>query len=103
MLYANDVRVDISEARLMTASFLQMLSRVGLQAITFERGFDGATIAGGARRAGMTSANVHYYFAGKQQLSDALLSGGVESRLTEMGDDELLSFVSLDLRKAVAA
>jgi len=39
MLHANDQRVDISEARLMTASFLQMLSRVDLQAVSFQRGF----------------------------------------------------------------
>ncbi len=37
----------------------------------------------------------------KQDMADALLKGdGAESRLTEMGDEELLNLVSLDIEKA---
>ena len=51
---------------------------------------------------GTIEERIDALIAGKQQLSDELLSTGVESQLTEMNDDELLSFVSLDLRSAVA-
>jgi non-specific serine/threonine protein kinase len=37
----------------------------------------------------------------KQSLSDDLLSGGAERLVTEMSNDELLSFVSLDLKHAM--
>ena len=52
---------------------------------------------------GTIEERIDELIAGKQQLSDALLAGGVESGLTEMDDDELLSFVSLDLQSAVAS
>jgi non-specific serine/threonine protein kinase len=38
----------------------------------------------------------------KQQLADKLLDQGGETMLTEMSDDELLGFVSLDLNRATA-
>ena len=38
----------------------------------------------------------------KQQLADRVLAEGGETALTEMGDDELLKFVSLDLERATA-
>ncbi len=41
--------------------------------------------------------------AGKQKLSDEILSGGAESALTEMSNEELISMVSLDLSSAVEA
>ncbi len=52
---------------------------------------------------GTIEERIDELIAGKQQLADALLAGGVESGLTEMDDDELLSFVSLDLQSAVAS
>ena len=52
---------------------------------------------------GTIEERIDELIASKQQLSDALLSGGIESQLTEMEDDELLSFVSLDLERAVAS
>ena len=39
--------------------------------------------------------------ASKQKLSDEILSGGAESALTEMSNEELISMVSLDLSSAV--
>ena len=39
----------------------------------------------------------------KRAMADAVLSEGGEVALTEMGDDELLKFVALDLRTATAA
>ena len=38
--------------------------------------------------------------AGKQSLSQEVLEGGAEKLLTEMKDDELLKFVSLDIHRA---
>ena len=38
---------------------------------------------------------------GKRRLSDEILSGGAESVLTEMSNDELISMVSLDLNSAM--
>jgi hypothetical protein len=40
---------------------------------------------------------------GKQAVADQILEGSGETRLTEMQDDELLQFVSLDLNRATAA
>jgi len=34
----------------------------------------------------------------KQEMADALLSGGAESLLTNMTNDELMKFVSLDMK-----
>jgi non-specific serine/threonine protein kinase len=39
----------------------------------------------------------------KQRLAHQLLDTGGETLLTEMADDELLRFVSLDLNRATAA
>lgn len=39
----------------------------------------------------------------KQNLADEISSDGAETMLTEMSDDELLRFVSLDVTRAAAA
>ena len=52
---------------------------------------------------GTVEERIDELIAGKQQLSDAILSGGPESALTEMSNDELMALVSLDLRSAVEA
>lgn len=52
---------------------------------------------------GTIEERIDELIASKQRISDTLLSGGVESQLTEMADDELLSFVSLDLQSALAS
>ena len=38
---------------------------------------------------------------GKQKLSDEILSGGAESAMTELSNEELISLVSLDLNSAL--
>jgi TetR/AcrR family transcriptional regulator len=43
------------------------------EAVFAEKGFDGATTAGIAARAGVPKANIHYYFGTKQQLYDRLI------------------------------
>jgi AcrR family transcriptional regulator len=43
-----------------------------------ESGFDAATMASIARRAGMTAANVHYYFATKESLAAEVLRTAYE-------------------------
>ena len=50
---------------------------------------------------GTVEERIDELIAAKQQLSDEVLSGGAESTLTEMTDEELLSMVSLDLSSAV--
>ena len=50
---------------------------------------------------GTVEERIDGMIAAKQKLSDELLSGGAESALTEMGNDELLSMVSLDLQSAM--
>ncbi len=52
---------------------------------------------------GTVEERIDELIAGKQRLSDEVLSGGAETTLTEMSDDELLELVSLDLRSAVEA
>ncbi len=52
---------------------------------------------------GTVEERIDELIAGKQQLSDEILSGGAESTLTEMSNDELLALVSLDLHSAVEA
>jgi len=52
---------------------------------------------------GTVEERIDELIAGKQQLSDEILSGGAESALTEMSNDELMALVSLDLRSAVEA
>ena len=46
---------------------------------------------------GTVEERIDELIAGKQKLSDEVLSGGTESSLTEMSNEELLSMVSLDL------
>jgi non-specific serine/threonine protein kinase len=50
---------------------------------------------------GTVEERIDELIAGKQKLSDEILSGGTESALTEMSNEELISMVSLDLGKAV--
>jgi len=52
---------------------------------------------------GTVEERIDELIASKQQLSDEILSGGAESRLTEMSNEELISMVSLDLQSAVEA
>lgn len=47
-------------------------------------GFDVATVAAVAERAGMTPANVHYYFATKDDLFAAVVVRGYRSLLAEL-------------------
>ena len=54
-------------------------------------------------RKGTVEERIDELIAGKQQLSDHILSGGAESALTEMSNDELLALVSLDMHSAVEA
>ncbi len=48
------------------------------EAVFAEKGFDGATTAEIAARAGVPKANVHYYFGTKQQLYDRLIENILE-------------------------
>ncbi len=50
---------------------------------------------------GTIEERIDELIAGKQKLSDEVLSGGAESSLTEMSNEELISMVSLDLSSAV--
>ena len=50
---------------------------------------------------GTVEERIDTLLAGKQKLSDEILSGGAESALTEMSNEELMSMVSLDLSSAV--
>ena len=52
---------------------------------------------------GTVEERIDELIASKQRLSDEILSGGAESRLTEMSNEELISMVSLDLQSAVEA
>ena len=52
---------------------------------------------------GTVEERIDELIANKQQLSDDVLSSGAESALTEMGNEELISMVSLDLSSAVEA
>ena len=52
---------------------------------------------------GTVEERIDMLIAGKQQLSDEVLAGGAESKLTQLSNDELMALVSLDLRSAVAA
>ena len=52
-------------------------------------GFEEATMASLARRAGMTAANVHYYFATKEALFASVVAGAYDellARLDALGD-----------------
>ncbi|MFQ5744295.1 MAG: DEAD/DEAH box helicase [Acidobacteriota bacterium] len=50
---------------------------------------------------GTVEERIDELIAGKQELSEEVLSGGSESALTEMSNEELISMVSLDLSSAV--
>ena len=50
---------------------------------------------------GTVEERIDELIASKQKLSDEILSGGAESALTEMSNEELISMVSLDLSSAV--
>jgi len=49
-------------------------------------GFDDTTVAAIARRAGMTSANVHYYFASKDGLVAAVAARAYERLFAELAE-----------------
>ena len=51
---------------------------------------------------GTVEERIDELIADKQSLSDQVLSGGAESALTEMSNEQLLSMVSLDLPSALA-
>ncbi|MCP4602477.1 MAG: DEAD/DEAH box helicase [Proteobacteria bacterium] len=50
---------------------------------------------------GTVEERIDELIAGKQKLAGEILSGGAESSLTEMSNEELISMVSLDLSSAV--
>jgi non-specific serine/threonine protein kinase len=50
---------------------------------------------------GTVEERIDEMIAGKQKLSDEILSSGAESALTEMSNEELISMVSLDLSSAL--
>ena len=50
---------------------------------------------------GTVEERIDTLLASKQKLSDEILSGGAESALTEMSNEELISMVSLDLSSAM--
>jgi len=50
---------------------------------------------------GTVEEKISALIAGKRALASELLADGAEVLLTEMGDAELLEFVSLDLRTAL--
>lgn len=52
---------------------------------------------------GTVEERIDKLIVNKQRLSDEVLSGGAEARLTELSDDELLALVSLDLQSAVTS
>ena len=50
---------------------------------------------------GTVEERIDEMIAGKQKLSDEVLSGGAQSTLTEMSNEELISMVSLDMSSAI--
>ena len=52
---------------------------------------------------GTVEERIDQLIADKQRLSDEVLSGGGEVKLTELSSEELLELVSLDLHKAVSS
>jgi non-specific serine/threonine protein kinase len=50
---------------------------------------------------GTVEERIDALLAGKRKLAEEILSGGAETALTELSNDELLALVSLDLRSAV--
>jgi non-specific serine/threonine protein kinase len=52
---------------------------------------------------GTVEERIDKLIADKQRLSDEVLTGGAEAKLTELNNEELLALVSLDLQSAVAS
>ena len=52
---------------------------------------------------GTVEERIDKLIADKQRLSDEVLTGGAEAKLTELSDEDLLALVRLDLRSAVAS
>ena len=52
---------------------------------------------------GTVEERIDELIASKQELSDEILSGGAESAMTELSNEELISLVSLDLKSALAS
>ncbi len=50
---------------------------------------------------GTVEERIDELIAGKQKLSDEILSGSAESAMTELSNEELISLVSLDLNSAL--
>ena len=55
------------------------------EAVFAERGFEGATTAAIARRAGLPKANLHYYFATKEELYRRVLGRVLDAWLERRG------------------
>ncbi len=52
---------------------------------------------------GTIEERIDELIASKQDLAQELVEGGTEQALSEMDDEQLLRFVSLDIRRAVAS
>ena len=52
---------------------------------------------------GTVEERIDGLIASKQRLSDEVLSGGAETKLTELTNDELMAMVQLDLQSAVTS
>lgn len=52
---------------------------------------------------GTVEERIDRLIASKQALSDEVLTGGAETKLTELSDDQLMAMVRLDLQSAVSA
>ena len=74
------------------------LANIGLQAVNF--GDPGAAKQINSWISNHTGKKIDRLIADKQALAADVLADGGEIPLTEMRDDELLKFVSLDLRAA---
>ena len=76
----NDVS-DRSPSRRATRSSTEDAILAAAEVVFAERGFEGATTAAIARRAGLPKANVHYYFATKEQLYRRVIGRVLEAWL----------------------
>ncbi|MCW6509172.1 TetR/AcrR family transcriptional regulator [Lichenifustis flavocetrariae] len=73
------------------------------EAVFAERGFDGATMAEIAARAGLPKANLHYYFATKAELYRRVLAGVLNAWLSAAGTFESSSDPAEALGRYIAA